>query len=187
MIRAILFAAVCAACATASAQAQISEVRLGLLAHDLARNIEDGEQITGQIVFDSPEAFEIIFSPRPYLYGSFNTAGNTNLGAAGLAWTGDFTDRFSAELGFGLAYHDGVNDVSQLDPGDPDRIRLANSRALLGSHILFHTIIGADYALSRNWAAGVYYEHYSHGQILASGRNQGLDEAGVRVSYRFGG
>lgn len=187
MIRAT-FIALAAACAvTGAAQAQISEVRLGLLAHDLARNIEDGEQITGQILFDSPDAFEIIFSPRPYLYGSFNTAGNTNLGAAGLAWTGNFTDRFSAELGFGISYNDGVKDVSQLDPGDPDRIRLANSRALLGSRWLFHTQIGADYALTRNWAVGAYYEHFSHGQILASGRNQALDEAGVRVSYRFGG
>jgi hypothetical protein len=29
------------------------------------------------------------------------------------------------------------------------------------------------------------FEHLSHGQILGSGRNQGLDMAGVRVVYRF--
>ena len=30
-----------------------------------------------------------------------------------------------------------------------------------------------------------YWEHMSHGQILDSGRNQGLDYVGLRFSYRF--
>jgi lipid A 3-O-deacylase len=171
----------------APAHAQISEIRLGVLDHDVYNRTETGVQITGQVLFDSPELFEIIWSPRPYLYGSFNSDGWTNLGAAGLAWTGNFTDRFSAELGFGIAYHDGARDISDLDPGDPVRIRLAETRALLGSRFLFHTQIGFDYALTRNVAAGVVYEHFSNGQILGQGRNQGLDEIGVRLSYRFGG
>ncbi len=29
------------------------------------------------------------------------------------------------------------------------------------------------------------YEHLSHGQILGDGRNQGLDNIGLRVSYSF--
>ena len=29
------------------------------------------------------------------------------------------------------------------------------------------------------------YEHLSHGQILGEGRNQGLDEIGVRAVWKF--
>lgn len=182
-----LTAAILAASVTVgAAHAQISEVRLGVVAHDLARNIEDGVQITGQLVFDSPDILSFVWSPRPYVYGSFNSAGNTNLGSAGLLWTGQLSDRWSIDGGFGVAYHDGVRDVSQLPPSDPDRIRLANSRALLGSRLLFHTQLGLDYAVTPSVAVGVYYEHFSNGQILGQGRNQGLDEVGARISWRFG-
>ena len=71
-------------------------------------------------------------------------------------------------------------------PDDPDRIRLAGSRALLGSRFLFHTQLGVDYAVTPRLAVGVYYEHFSNGQILGQGRNQGLDEIGARLSWRFG-
>jgi lipid A 3-O-deacylase len=30
------------------------------------------------------------------------------------------------------------------------------------------------------------FEHLSHGQILGKGRNQGIDNVGVRVIYRLG-
>ncbi len=170
----------------APAHAQISEVRLGVTGHDLYNNTEDGVQITGQIVFDSPDILSLAFSPRPYLYGSFNSSGLTNLGAAGFLWTGNFLDNWSLDAGLGIAYHDGAIDISELPPDDPVRIRLAETRALLGSRFLFHTQIGLDYALTQRLAIGVYYEHFSNGQILGNGRNQGLDEIGARVSWRFG-
>lgn len=185
-MRRTLLAACALAALSAAAHAQISETRLGLLDHDVYNRTETGLQVTGQILFDSPDLLEVIWSPRPYLYGSFNTDGWTNLGAAGLEWRGHFTESLSAGLGFGIAYHDGARDISHLDPGDPDRIRLAGTRALLGSRFLFHTQFGLDYALTERWAAGVVYEHFSNGQILGQGRNQGLDEIGVRLSYRFG-
>ena len=74
-----------------------------------------------------------------------------------------------------------------LPPGDPDRIRIAETRALLGSDWLFRSQIGADYMMTERWAVGAYYEHFSHGQILGNGRNQALDEFGVRLGYHFGG
>jgi len=171
----------------APAYSQIDEVRVGVAAHDLARNNEAGVQIIVEALFDSPGFLSWAFSPRPYLQGSFNTAGNTNLGSAGLSWTLPATRRLSFEGAAGISYNDGVLDVVHLPPDDPYRIRTAETRALLGSHWLFHLRLGADYALSERWALGVFYEHYSHGQILASGRNQALDEAGVRLGYRFGG
>jgi lipid A 3-O-deacylase len=164
----------------------VEEVRLGIVAHDVVDHAEDGPQIGLEALFKSPDFLEPIFSPRPYVYASLSTQGYTNLVAAGLNWTGNPTDRISVEGAFGISYNDGVDDVVDLDPGDPVRIETAATRALLGSDWLFHSRLGADYALTDQWAVGVYYEHFSHGQILASGRNQALDEVGVRIGYRFG-
>jgi lipid A 3-O-deacylase len=179
--------ALAAACAMAApAHAQLSELRVGWAAHDVYNGTEDGSQIVVEVLFDSPDFLSWAYSPRPYLMGSFNTAGLTNLGAAGLAWEAGLTERFSVEGSLGLSYNDGVKDFAHLPPDDPDRLRLASTRAALGSRTLFHLRVGADYALTEQWRLGVFYEHYSHGQILASGRNQALDEVGVRLGYRFG-
>jgi len=165
----------------------LDEIRIGAVAHDLTEHAEDGPQITIEALFDSPGFLDWAWSPKPYLYGSFNTQGFTNLGAAGLAWQVEPVDRLRFEASFGISYNDGVDDVTELDPGDPVRIRLAETRALLGSHWLFRSQFGADVAVTERIAVGVYYEHFSHGQILASGRNQGLDELGGRIAWRFGG
>lgn len=186
MLRTLAAAGAAAFAIGGAAQAQLDELRLGLVAHDVVDHTEDGPQITIEALFDSPEFLSLVWSPRPYLYGSFNTQGYTNLGAAGLAWDGDLTDRLRLEFSFGISYNDGVDDVIHLAPGDPDRIRLAETRALLGNEWLWRTQLGLDYAFTEHWAAGVYYEHFSHGQILATGRNQALDEVGVRIGYRFG-
>lgn len=187
MLRFLLAAAAPAALFAAPASAQlIEELRLGVVAHDVVDHAEAGPQIAVEALFASPDFLSIIGWPRPYLYGSFNTQGYTNLGAAGLNWTWAPGDGpFSVEGAFGISYNDGVIDVVDLPPDDPYRIETAATRALLGSKWLFHSRLGADYALTERWAVGVYYEHFSHGQILASGRNQALDEVGVRVGYRF--
>ncbi len=57
----------------------------------------------------------------------------------------------------------------------------------MGEHILFHTTLGLNYTLTDHVTVGAYYEHISHGQILGSGRNQALDNAGIRFGYRWGG
>lgn len=163
------------------------EFRIGVTAHDLAEHVEDGPNVTFDLLFASPDAFEAIWSPRPYIYASINTEELTNFGAAGLAWNFDLSERWNFEFRTGLSYNDGVDDFDQnAPPDDPTRVRLATTRALLGNAILFHNAFGLDYDLTEEWGVGVYYEHISHGQILASGRNQALDNAGVRFSYRWG-
>ena len=171
----------------ASAQDEGIEFRFGVTAHDLADHVEDGPNITLEVLFESPDFLEPLWSPRPFVYGSFNTNGLTNFGTAGLAWDWDLGEKWDIEYTFGLSYNDGVEDIDpNAPPGDPERIRLATTRALMGNHILFYNGLGLDYDVSDNWSVGAYYEHISHGQILASGRNQALDNAGVRLSYRFG-
>lgn len=163
-----------------------AEFRLGVTAHDLADHVEDGPNITFGYLFESPDFLGPVWSPRPYVYMSWNTNSLTNFGGAGLSWTVPLGANWNGEVAFGLAYHDGVNDIDRnAPPHDPTRIRLATTRALLGNHILFHTVFGLDYDISDQLSIGVYYEHISHGQILGSGRNQALDNAGVRVGYRW--
>lgn len=172
--------------APASAQL-VEEFRLGVVAHDVVDHAEDGPQISVEALFKSPDFLSAVGAPRPYVYGSFSTQGYTNLVATGLNWTWSPGEGpWSLEGAVGISYNDGVDDIVDLPPDDPFRIETANTRALLGSEWLFHSRLGVDYALTERWAVGVYYEHFSHGQILASGRNQALDEVGARIGYRFG-
>lgn len=183
----VLLALGVAGLVSAGAQAQVSEIRVGVVAHDVVDHAEDGPQISIETLFNSPDFLGWAGSPRPYLYGSFSTQGYTNLVAAGLDWSGYVAGPVKLNGSFGISYNDGVDDVVDLPPDDPVRIETAATRALLGSEWLFRTSIGMDVDLSENWTAGIYYEHFSHGQILGNGRNQALDEVGVRVGYRFGG
>lgn len=186
----LVLAAAMAALATGMAQAEDErglEFRLGATAHDLSDHVEDGPNVTVDLLLPSPGFLEVIWSPRPYLYGSFNTQGLTNFGGTGLAWNWEWADNLNFEYRFGLTYNDGVVDIDpNSPPDDPTRIRLATTRSLMGNEILFHNAIGVDYDLNDHWSIGAYYEHISHGQILASGRNQALDNAGVRIGYRWG-
>ena len=141
----------------AGASAQLDELRVGLVAHDVVDHAEDGPQVSVEALFDSPGFLDPVWSPRPYLYGSFSTQGYTNLVAAGLAWDANLTERLRIEGSLGISYNDGVSDVVDLPPDDPYRIRIAETRALLGSDWLFRTQIGADYRVTGRWAVGAYY------------------------------
>jgi len=161
------------------------QVRLGVAAHDLTDHTEDGPQIVADLVFTSPDFLDWAWSPRPFLSASVSTQGYTNLVTAGLAWDAALTSHLSLEGSLGLSYNDGVEDVFPERDGPVEAQRIKDTRALLGSEWLFRTGAALDYAVTDTWSVGVFYEHFSHGQILASGRNQGLDELGVRVSYRW--
>lgn len=186
----LALAAAAAICLAGIAQAEDNrglEFRFGVTAHDLADHVEDGPNVTLDLLFASPDFLEVIWSPRPYLYGSFNTNGLTNFGGTGLAWNWEFAENWNFEFRTGLSYNDGVVDIDPNSaPDDPTRIRLATTRALMGNEILFHNALGIDYDLNDRWSIGAYYEHISHGQIIAEGRNQALDNAGVRIGYRWG-
>lgn len=185
-----MMAAAAAALFAGAAQADDDEgmeFRFGVTAHDLSDHVEDGPNVTFELLFESPDFLERVWSPRPFIYGSFNTNSLTNFGATGLAWDFALADNVDFEFATGISYNDGVTDIDpNSPPGDPTRIRLATTRSLMGEHILFYNRFGTDIDFNDDWSVGVYYEHISHGQIIGNGRNQALDNAGVRVSYRFG-
>jgi len=80
--------------------ALISEVRIGVLAHDVpifGLQREHGVDLNGEVLFVSPvpdtavadigPAWRWLFQPQPDIGGDFNTAGQTSQAYAGLTWT----------------------------------------------------------------------------------------------------
>jgi lipid A 3-O-deacylase len=185
--------ALCAAALPAMAQAQlVEEVRVGVLQHNICvadcknANKEDGPTVEGELVFASPGVFRYVLSPRPYAIASINTAGDTSYGGFGLLWNFDFAEKWSFEPSLGYVIHDGALE-SPFPQGSPESEAFAEENVFLGSEDLFRTGFALNRDFGENWGGQLVYEHLSHGQILGDGRNQGLDSAGVRVYYKFGG
>jgi lipid A 3-O-deacylase len=185
-----ILAGISLACVMAPAS-QALEIRAGVQAHDLAvanegsGGKEDGVNLNIEASFEGPELLRVIARPRPYVMASINSSGDTSFAAAGLAWRGTLKSGIYGEVGVGYAVHDGIVSLPS-NPADPRRIELDRTRAILGSRDLFRSHLTIGYNLNERWSAGVMFEHLSHGQILGSGRNEGLDTLGVRIGYRFG-
>ncbi len=173
------------------AQAGVDEVHVGVMAHNICvincknADKEDGPNIEFQVSFDSPSFLDWAGSPQPYMMASINTAGNTSFGGVGLEWRWNFADNWALEPGLGVVVHNGEND-NPFPNGSPEAAAFAEEHVQLGGDVLFRTSIGLTYDFAGPWEAQLFYEHLSHGQILSSGRNQGLDEFGIRFGYQFG-
>jgi hypothetical protein len=165
----------------------ISEVRVSVANHDVQflsftntdinpfeHKVEEGLDIGAAVFFTSPAFLEAIGAPRPYAQIGISTSGQTNHFAAGLDWEYAFDSGIYLGGFLGLAYQDGyINEA-------PD------GRLRLGSPILFH--FGADlgYRIDGHWGIALFWEHMSNGAILGDAdANQGMDNVGIRVGYRF--
>ena len=67
------------------------------------------------------------------------------------------------------------------------RTELYYTRIDFGSHVLFEPELALGVDLNERLAVEASYTHLSTGQIFAQGKNQGLDDAGVRLVWKFGG
>jgi lipid A 3-O-deacylase len=174
-----------------AAHAGVDEVHVGVMAHNVCvincdnADKEDGPNVEFQVSFDSPSFLSWAWSPQPYVMASVNTAGATSFAAVGLEWRWDFAENWALEPGLGIAYHDGETNNIYAN-GTPEAEEFNNENVLLGNEVLFRTSLGLTRDFEGPWEMQLFYEHLSHGQILASGRNQGLDEAGIRFGYQFG-
>lgn len=192
MRRLVFLAAACAATSAAASAQIVDEVRLGVVQHNVCvldcdnADKEGGPNINGEIVFGSPDILGFIWSPRPYVMASYNTAGDTSFGGFGLHWNWDFADGWSLEPGVGYVIHDGEL-TFPFPQGDPRNDPISASKVFFGSRDLFRTSLSLNRDLAGPWGVQLMYEHLSHGQILGNGRNQGLDNIGIRLSYAFGG
>lgn len=174
----------------APAQAKIDEVRFAYVDNiqDEQGDIVDGKEGSNaeiEIVSSSPDFLNLIGSPRPYIMASVNTTDDgVNFGGVGLLWRWEFADGWAFEPGFGYIVHDGEEDNPFAD-NTPEAAAFSAEHQLLGSRDLFRSSFALERELGPRFAAQLYWEHMSHGQVLDEGRNQGLDYVGLRLLYRF--
>lgn len=159
----------------------VSEVRLGVLAHDISvggSSKESGANINGAIFFNrlpkiesAPGWLAFLLSPRPLIGGSVNTSGDTNYGYFGVNWGGDVTERFFVDFSFGGAVHDGNKNVN--DPTRKD----------LGCRVVFRSALSIGVHITEQVNLSGVIEHISNAGICS--RNDGISSAGARVGFRF--
>jgi len=175
-----------------AAEAGIDEIHVGVMQHNICvtncknADKEDGPNVEFQVSFDSPGFLDWAFSPQPYLMASVNTAGETSFGGFGLEWRWDFAEGWAIEPGIGYVVHNGEIE-NPYASGSPEAAAFAAEHVQYGSRDLFRTSLGLTRDFQGPWEGQLFYEHLSHGQILGSGRNQGVDQIGIRFGYQFGG
>lgn len=173
------------------AHAGVDEIHVGVMQHNICvincknADKEDGPNLEVQVSFDSPEFLNWAFSPQPYIMASVNTAGDTSFGGFGLEWRWDFAENWALEPGVGYVIHNGELE-NPYPNGSPEAAAFAEEHVQYGSRDLFRTSLGLTYDFAGPWEGQVFYQHLSHGQILGNGRNQGVDQIGLRFGYQFG-
>lgn len=183
----MVFAALLLACATpgAAAAQMLDQVWVGALAHDIT-DIGHGRESAGadlQLEVDTvkPRVLRFLGAPRVDAAIALNSAGTTNFGGVGLVWDRRLSGRLYGTLQLGVDYTDGVTEVIQGPAGDSER----RHRLLLGSRTLFQEAVGLNWRLSDRWSLGGEYVHLSNGGLLGHHHNQGLNDLGLRLGYRF--
>lgn len=134
---------------------------------------EDGADLQLGYRFAPEAALSAIGSPAPYVFALANTAGDTNLVAAGLSWK--LGGRVYARPGIGLAVHDGPSLRVRAEDG---------LRTDLGSRLLFEPEIAIGWQATPRLGLEASWVHVSHAQLF-SGQNPGLDIIGARMVLRL--
>jgi len=182
--------------------ARAAELLVGVFAHDVtfigdvigvgAAGREGGADLQIGLRSDRIDALGLIGRPQAQWLVSINSEGTSNFVAAGLSWPISLPGQFYLRPGLGLAYTDGeaglpaVNAPGLTPPEIQRRLKLYNSRIDFGSHLLFQPELSIGRLLSPRWSAELTYVHLSNGQVFARGKNQGLDDAGLRLIYKLG-
>ncbi|HSV04569.1 MAG TPA: acyloxyacyl hydrolase [Phenylobacterium sp.] len=179
-----------------------AELMLGAYAHDVsflgsaigsgAADREKGADLELGLRSGRIEALRLIGAPQAHAFVSVNTNHTSDFVAAGLSWPVRLTHRLYLRPGLGLAYTDGKAGLPPVNaPGlTPEeiqrRLHLFQTRIDFGSRLLFEPEIALGAHLSPRWSAELSWVHISNGEVFHHGKNQGLDDAGVRVIYALG-
>ena len=194
-------AAAAALAAVLAGSAQAGEILVGAYAHDTtfvgkaigvgAAGREGGADIQLGVRSDRIESLGWLARPQAHALVSINTDNTSNFVAAGFSWPIRITDKLYFRPGIGLAYTDGKTGLPPVNaPGLSEaeiarRLHLYNTRIDFGSNVLFQPELGLGWRINERWAAELSYVHLSNGQIFHHGKNQGLDDAGVRLVYSY--
>lgn len=162
----------------------VSELRLGIYAHDAYPNwlpsdwskfrFDQISDVNVELLFRSPDidAFKWMGSPRPTLGVTVNLAGLESLMHLGLTWHLPVGETpFYVEGTLGGAVHNGsLGGV--LDATRPQGCRLG-----------FYSGVGVGANLSDRITATLSYEHISNADLCAD--NFGLSNVGLRIGIKF--
>ena len=166
-----------------------SEIRVGALLHDtgpFSSNEEDGIDANVELLFESPDIFSFMWSPRPHLGVSYNSGGDTSQLYTGLTWEWSFWDGWFAGFSLGGMVHDG------------HLVGEDGESKSLGCRFLFRESVNAGYRFNKRHALMVHFDHSSNANLCekntrdgsAEGRhdvtlNEGLESVGIRYGYMF--
>jgi lipid A 3-O-deacylase len=187
------------AVALAASPASAQQWYVGLYVHDVtvvgetlglgAAGRESGTDL--HLGYRTQRLDGMAFLGRPNLHAfvSINSNNTSNFAAVGLGWPIALTERLYLRPGIGLAYTDGAaglppaNAPNLLPPERARREALYYSRIDFGSKVLFQPELALGYRFNENFAGEFSYTHLSNGQIFHRGKNQGLDDIGLRLVY----
>ena len=165
---------------------------IGKLVGSGAAGREGGADIELGLRSDRIAALSLIGRPQAHAFVSINTDNTSNFVAAGLSWPIALGDRFYLRPGLGLAYTDGKAGLPPVNaPGlspveTQRRLHLYNTRIDFGSKVLFEPEIGIGARITERLSVELSWTHISNGEIFHHGKNQGLDDTGVRLVYSLG-
>ena len=194
-----------------TAEAQIAEVRVGVgefaedilnLGTEIENGIEQSMALQGEIIFKEPKFLKWALTPQPYINGTLNLEGNTNIIGAGLLWRQSFGEKFYGDFAFGASIHDGTinHDIrdyvvnnNSIDFDGYNNARLTERE--FGSRILFREQLTLGYRFTPEWSGEVFFEHVSNGLLIGrepdpdnvfdTRDNDAADTVGLRVGRRF--
>lgn len=163
----------------------LSEIRVGALYNDFgpfSHQKEEGVLANLELLFVSPDFLDIIWSPRPHIGTSLNTAGDTSVPFyAGLSWEWDFLDDWMWGFSLGGAYHNGYTKLgtAPTDQTPP----YAQRRKELGCSVLFRESLKLGYRFNEHHSLMAHFDHISNAKLCET--NEGLESLGIQYGYRF--
>jgi hypothetical protein len=205
----ILFAAAAALSVAWAGGASAGEVFGGVYGHNVtfvgdnigigAVKREDGVDVHIGYRTDSINALWFLGKPQVHAFVSINsrrTGGvikeGSDFAAVGFDWPITlFHSPVYIRPGIGLAYTDGPfnlppSNAPNLPAAETQRrLQLHYGRLDFGDPWQFEPEFALGYHLSHHWSTELSYTHISNGQIFHHGKNEGLDDAGVRLNYKF--
>ncbi len=192
MLKTALVAAIAMTAMTATA-ARADDVFGGFYGHGLGVAGREQDSFDTMVGYRTNRIGWLWWLGRPEAHAilSINNKYSTDFAAIGLDWRVQFSKQWYIRPGFGLAYTTGKaglppSNVPGLTPAEENaRLHLYYTRIDFGDHYLFEPELAVGYNINQKWAIEASYVHLSNGQILHQGKNQGLDDAGLRLNYHF--
>jgi lipid A 3-O-deacylase len=181
----------CWAGANAADAKVIEGVAVGALVHSVpAADIknshkESGADIQAEIQFKRPSFLDWTYI-HPYIIASVNTNGDTSYAGFGFNWDFRFgdNDQWGFQPILGYVVHNG--DTQDPYPkSDPRYGPYFNEHLLFGSPDLFRLGLAGSRKIGDRLEGQVLLEHLSHGYIIGDEVNQGVDNLGVRLIYKY--